>query len=322
MRGLDELKTNIQNNKIDKFYVFFGDEYAIRKHYIEHIGKLYDDVNYVDSWVELKKSLSTKSLFSTSQLSILYNDEDFLKQPAEVISDFIDRINGDDYCCIVAYDSNIGLDLEKSDLFKKFSEYITEFAIVGDKVAEQFVEAELSLDEKSSKNLAFNCNNLYGSIKLEADKIRSFAKEKGISEQLAYESLQLSNQMLERRQEFMVNDFMNAVLTANYSEVGKWYSICREGEGLSIFYKYLGSIYSDCVIAGLLKTYGIYDGSSRAYNYKLPWGRVKAIRELNLKLDAKDYFDTAFGVTEMEMLFRAGKLNIPDMFDYFIINVL
>ena len=44
-------------------------------------------------------------------------------------------------------------------------------------------------------------------------------------------------------------------------------------------------MFYDFLIAGLCKKYGKFDGSSRAYAYKLSWGRAKTIRDLDLIFD-------------------------------------
>ena len=40
MRKLEDLKASILNNDIDKFYVFYGEDYGIRKYYVENEIKI------------------------------------------------------------------------------------------------------------------------------------------------------------------------------------------------------------------------------------------------------------------------------------------
>ena len=81
-------------------------------------------------------------------------------------------------------------------------------------------------------------------------------------------------------------------------------------------------MFNDFLIAGLIKKYGKYDGSSRAYNYGLPWGRAKEIRELDLPFEYTYYFDCAFKVSEIDELVKSGKILQNNLVDYFITNVI
>ena len=179
-----------------------------------------------------------------------------------------------------------------------------------------------SLSDTDKEEIAFNCSNLYSNILLEADKIKQYQSAVNVSQQGAYESLKNKNQMLYREQEFSSNEFMNAVLQGNYLNVAYWCDIIMSDDTQDVFFKYLISMFYDFLIAGLCKKYGKFDGSSRAYEYKLSWGRAKTIRDLDLIFDADYYFTGAYKVAEMDSLIKSGRLERNKMLDYFLSNVI
>ena len=319
MKRLEDLKTDLLNDKYEKFYVFYGEDFGIRKHYIERLKTYFDSAVYLDSCSAVKDAISIKSLFKSKKLYIIYNDLDFAMWSEDAIKMFIDSININDYACICIYDSGNYL---KSTLFEKFSEYITEFQAVQLNIAEEFVDAELNLLDTSKKELAFNCGNLYGTILIEADKIKSYADALGISHQQAYEDLMLKNQLNVKQTDFDNKDFMNAILSGNYRALAYWYQLIVEFNDYDKFFWSVPYMFNDFLIAGLLKRYGIYDGGSRAFKYGLPWGRVKEIRELNLPFEYNYYYDCACKVTEIDSGIKLGQILRQNVVDYFLVNVI
>ena len=77
MRKIEDLKVDLMNGNIDKFYVFYGEDFGIRKHYINKLSTYFDKVQYLSNWKDIKELVSTKSLFKVHQLVILYDDMDF-----------------------------------------------------------------------------------------------------------------------------------------------------------------------------------------------------------------------------------------------------
>jgi len=319
MKKLEDLKLDLLKDKFDKFYVFYGEDFGIRKHYIEKISTYFDKVVNVDSCSAVKDAVAVKSLFKTRKLYIIYNDLDFAMWSESAIKLFIDGINIDEYACICVYDWG---KYKSSTLFEKFSEYVTEFQAVQLNIATEFVEGELDLLDKEKEELAFNCNNLYGTILLEADKIKSYANALKISQQQAYEDLLLKNQLVVKQVDFNSNEFMNSVLVGNYVELAYWYNLIVEFDEYDKFFWSISFMFNDFLIAGMLKKYGIYDGGSRAYNYGLPWGRVKELREYDLPFEYNYYYDCACKVSDMDAGIKQGSISRQNVVDYFLVNVI
>lgn len=318
MRKLEDLKTELLADKLDKFYVFYGDDYGIRRHYIDKINSYIPNKVYADSWIDIKDIVAIRTLFSVKKLIIVYNDLDFMNQADTTIQAFINNLI-DDNICIFIYDT---ADFTKSILFKSFNQYITEFQAVQDNIAVEFVDSELNLLDAEKEKLAFNCNNLYNNILLEADKIKVYANALKLSHQSAYEALDLQNQLLVRQEDFSEQQFMDAILTGQYTKLAYWYYVVKNNTDEGVFFRYLGMMFNDFIIAGLIAQHGKYDGGQRAYNYKLSWGRIKILREMEFSFDPEYYYGGACEIAKLDVLVKQGKVGMKDLIDYFLVMVI
>lgn len=316
MKKLETLKKDLVNGKLEKFYVFYGDDYGIRKHYIDKIKTFFKSkVLYAENCKSVQFGSKTKSLFDTGkQLVIVYNDEDFAYESEKYITKFIDGLVN--HVCIVIYENA----LENSTLFKSFDQYITNFPLVQRNIAKEFVDSELKLLQEDAELLAKNCANNYNNILLESDKIKSYADANKITHQNSFEALELKNQLLEEQDEFDAHKFMYDVIDNNVSSMGKWYKIAKANPD-KVFMS-LTSIFNDFLIAGLIARYGDSDGGSRAYKYKLSWNRVKVLREIEIKYPSDYLFNCAYNVACIDGDVKSGRLDRNDVIDYFFSSVL
>lgn len=319
MRKLEDLKPRLLNNIVDKFYIFFGEDVGIRKHYIDRISTYFDKKIVADTFESVQNEIISNSFLDTKTLYIIYNSDTFMNLRDTQINTFINRINKL-YCCILVYDD---LDFKNKKLFKNFEDYCTEFSKVNDNIAKEFVEDELqNLTEEEEEEIAYNCDNLYSNVLQEADKIKEYQKATNVSQQEAFEALTATNQLLYKPDPFSSYIFMNNILTNNKNGILECCNSVKGNECYDLFFASLNSMFNDFIIAGLCKQYGKYKGSSTAYSCKLPWRRTKEIRELNLKDDYKYYYDCADRITEVDKLIKRGQLQMENIVDYFITNIL
>lgn len=316
MKKLEDLKRELVRNKLEKFYVFYGEDFGIRKHYIEKIATYFSTPpKYIDDFNAVKVSGRTKSLFGpTEELVVIYNDEEFAKQPEREIQKFIDNLR--QYTCIFVYEEP----LESSNLFKHFDQYITNFPIVQNNIGIEFVKSEVDLDNKSVEKLAHNCYNNYSNILLESNKIKEYSKAKNVSNQVAFEALDIKNQLIEQIDKFNANEFMNDVLMGNNRNLAYWYEVVKADPDRFIYS--LVPIFNDFLIAALIQEHGKYDGSSMAYNNKLNWGRAKTIREMNIVYDHNYLFECAYKVACIDSDIKTGKLEREKVIDYFYSSII
>ena len=321
MKKIETLKADLLKDKVEFFYVFYGEDFGIRRHYIDKLSTYFDKRYLAESYLEIQPTVMTKSLFSQKQLFVVSNDDEFASRSKTDINNFVSRLHNKDYCCVFVYDNP---KFESTNLFKYFEDYCTEFQAVETKIAREFVKGELdSIPVTDVEDLAFNCDNLYSNILLEADKIKEYQEGAGVSQRGAYESLKVKEQLLKKAVEFDSREFMNCVIEGNFIRIADFCKLVDDEDGQGSFFKYLTAMFNDFIIAGLCRKYGKFDGGSRAYNsYKLPWYRIKEIRELNLVYPDTYYFECAYKLAGMDFLIKKGRLDRNNLMNYFLSSVI
>lgn len=311
MLNLKDLKENILSNKIDNFYIFYGEDFGLRKHYIDKLKTYFDTFQLVYNIKDLQISQNGNGLFKMNTLYIVPGDDDFAKQNKSQLNTFVKRIGTD--CVVLDYED----ELPNSTLFQEYQDHITYFPVVKDNIAYEFIDSEVSLIDKSKKELAENCKNNYNAICIESDKIKNYAKSKNINEQLAYETLDIKQQLLYEYPPFNSNFLMNDILQGDFSNLVFWKQLINN-KYYADFWKSLDRIYNDYIIAYLVKEYGKYDGSSKAYQLKFNWGRTKEIREFNIPYSSNYILDTVNRLCELDFKVKCGLVDSTKVFDYFI----
>lgn len=314
MKQLKDLKEDILANKIEKFYVFYGPDYGIRHHYIHKLLESFDGLSMVDTASSIS-GYRTKGFFKSKMLRLIYNDQEFANSKANIIQQFIDNIRDD--TVILVYED----ELPNSVLWKEFNDYITYFPTVDSKIALEFIDSETKLGLASKNEMAYNCDNNYNLICLEADKINEYSQSRNISNQVAYDELKTSNQLVYKYEPFKLDDFIDDLLLGNKESIGHWYTIIKN-KYYNEFWYGLYIIFTNYLIAFNIVKYGKYEGSSRSYNEGLNWSRCKHIRDLYIPFTAEYLYNVSYKIAKMDALVKSGVIQIENLIDYFITAVI
>ena len=160
------LMKRIGNNDIPHFLIFFGEEQKIIDIYIQNIVQSADGKKVVvDNVSQAIKDNGKKSLDKSIKVYVATEDTAFLTKDEswENVRKYMHK----NYL-ILRYHS---LD-KRSSFVKKNQQNIVEFSHLSDEVLQQYIYRDLpDLDEKNASKLISYCNNDYGRILLEIDKI-------------------------------------------------------------------------------------------------------------------------------------------------------
>lgn len=316
MKNLKLLKEEILDGDIKNFYVFYGPDMGIRKHYIDKIRQSCSKLLNINSYQDYNKAETGGGLFKTRDLYLIFNDVEFASRHKTFIETFINRIKKD----VLIFDFD-EIPKKNLSLFEYFEDYITYFPIVKDNIAYQFIDSEVTLSANSRKQLAWDCENNYSNILLETDKIKNYAQVHNITDELAYNELQIQNQLIYKDEEFHSYQFMNDVLDGNYSNYSYWIGLIQR-TFLEDFWITLESISNDYMIAYYIKAFGKSLGSNKAYENKFYWNRIKTIRDLKLPYKANDLLKKAEQVCQLDALVKFGKISKEKVLDYFLCIIL
>ena len=93
MKQLKDLKDEILSNRINSLYIFYGEDYGLRHHYISKLKESFQEVQFVDKAENIQKASTGIGLFKIKKLYIIHGDEEFAKSKSAVLNLFIKRLH-------------------------------------------------------------------------------------------------------------------------------------------------------------------------------------------------------------------------------------
>lgn len=234
---LSTLKLNIQTKDFKDFYIFTGLEIEVLRRYILQIAKVSgSDIKNLDSITELAKFSHTRSVLKNKSILVIRESKEFI-QDDSLRTKITQKNAFSDYILIFIYTT---LD-KRSKVYKNYQDYIVEFNLLNEDVLTKYILKDIDLSENNCKRLINICENSYGRILLEIDKIQNYACVKSISSNQAFTDLVAQN-IIYIPPEDAVFDFVHAVLTNRKSQA---FSLLKEsydsGEATMVL---LANLYS------------------------------------------------------------------------------
>lgn len=170
---LSDLKTAIQNDKVENFYIFTGDEFGIRNLYINKIAEKRGlAILWVDTLDEIYRELNAKAIFGGGTLFVVYNDKEALKNTAR-IRQFVEG-NYIQNGILIIVDDKVKADELYNDKIVGFVELPLE-------ILESYCRKYLKSGGGYYSQLIKRCNNSYTYLMNEIDKIKAVSEERGIT---------------------------------------------------------------------------------------------------------------------------------------------
>jgi DNA polymerase III delta subunit len=215
--NLMELKKSLSEKKINKLYIFTGDEIAVMDIYIDKISKMFNgDVVNAVSLSSIVSRLKSKSLiFNNKSLFIIRDDKEVTS--AEKIWDSLKKGTFQKDNTILLVYNNID---KRGKFYKEFAEYIVSFEPLSTEILLKYVNKDLQLSKDKAEYLIHICQNNYNKLLLEMDKVKCLAKNKNISDEQAFDMCVKGNAFY-IPPEGEIFDLLNAVLNGNVNETYK-----------------------------------------------------------------------------------------------------
>lgn len=168
------LKQDIKTNNIKSYYIFTGEEVKVQDIYIEKLanGK---PIKRIDSFGDVAKKLNSGMLISIPKCYVIRDDIEFTKE--ESIWSNLEGIIGQNL--IIWVFTSID---KRSKFYKHFKDLICEFNHLSEDILLKYVQKEIDLSDRNTRELIQICENDYARILLEVDKIKhwrdNYAKDK------------------------------------------------------------------------------------------------------------------------------------------------
>lgn len=181
--NLAELKKAIVEKSFDNVYIFTGDEIKVMNIYIQQIANLQGrTVVRKDSVGEIFKTLKISKLTKDSNVYVILDDFDFLKQE----NHWEQLMKATDEHTIILVYSAID---KRGKFYKTYKDTICEFEKLNEAVLAKYVQKEISLTTESATELALMCENSYNRVLMEVDKLKHLVEVYNITSEQAFQRM-------------------------------------------------------------------------------------------------------------------------------------
>ena len=214
---INQVKKQILDKELDKYYIFTGEERAVAKLYIDKMAEATGrTVKFADTIIDVLGKPKSKAFIQIPILYVIMDDNDFLTN--EKAWDKIDSAIKDDVVVFWYMKAD-----QRLKFWKKFKDRAVSFDKLDNRILKRHMMKELS--DKAKDRLIEVCEGSYSRILLEEDKIESYKADKLLADDAL--DLLLKDGTVYRPANDAIFDFVEAVLDRDVEDA---YSLLRESE--------------------------------------------------------------------------------------------
>lgn len=167
---VNTVRNQIKQKQFQSFYIFTGPEWQGQKIYIEQMSKVSGfEVKRINSITDIYAKLRNKSFASKDFIYVARDDKEFIN--SEKLQKSIQKALGNNIFILLLTSVD-----KRVKFYKQYKDSIVEFESFTSKILTKYIQKEISLSDKCCQTLIDICENDYGRILLEVDKIKQYAK--------------------------------------------------------------------------------------------------------------------------------------------------
>lgn len=214
---INQVKKQILDKELDKYYIFTGEERAVAKLYIDKMAEATGrTVKFADTIIDVLGKPKSKAFIQIPILYVIMDDNDFLTN--EKAWDKIDSAIRNDVVVFWYMKAD-----QRLKFWKKFKDRAVSFDKLDNRILKRHMMKGLS--DKAKDRLIEVCEGSYSRILLEEDKIESYKSDKLLADDAL--DLLLKDGTVYRPANDAIFDFVEAVLDRDVEDA---YSLLRESE--------------------------------------------------------------------------------------------
>lgn len=303
------LKVQIKKNDFEHIYIFAGDEWKVQQIYIEQMTKVIGNRVYLESVSELLQKLSSK-LFNSSRTLYLLRDDREIMTNEKALKRVLETLkNNVLILCVSSVD-------KRTKFYKTYSESFIEFNALEHAVLKRYVQKQIKLSDKNTERLMEVCENNYGRILLEIDKIKQCYADPTMDYDSIFEIL-ISENVIYQPPYDAVFDFVDVVLRRRSTKAFELYEQCKAiGEAtlvmLSVLYTNAKQVLQvqSCKSSDIAKTTGL-----------TAWQIKKAKEKINHYSIGELVYMLKL-IRDVEKGIKTGRMEEQYAMEYVLVNVL
>lgn len=198
------VKKQIQENTLDNFYIFTGEEIGAQKIYIDKISEVSGlELQYVDSIADIYGKLRNKSFVQKYYCYVLIDDKELLTK--EKSWDIIDRL-GNNILILILTTTD-----KRLKFYKKFKDRYVEFDYLPEHILIRHIQRELPLNHENCLTLISLCQSNYRLIQLEINKIKHYCNSNNKDYNVGFKELEQEMTLIHPYKD-AIFDFVESVL--------------------------------------------------------------------------------------------------------------
>ncbi len=176
-----DIKQQIQDNELQSYYVFAGDEIEIQRVYINKIAEVKKcSVVRADTLADIWQDLISPSMFGDCAVYVIRDDKDILSNKVEID----ESLFGDNV--LIHLLTNVD---KRTKWYKSNSDLIVDFERLSSEVLSTYIRKLITLNKTNCERFIAMCENDYSRLLLEIDKIQRYMKETDLSADEVFEQL-------------------------------------------------------------------------------------------------------------------------------------
>ncbi len=240
--SLAELQQELKDKKLRAFYIFTGEEVAIRDIFVRKIVDAFGlELVPGSSLADISDRLKINPLLGGQKCYIIRNDETYQKGESNWRDAVWDSEVRNEHIVIMLY-SNIDKRLK---FYKHHQEAVIEFNTLSEQVLIKYILKEVNISEQHCLKLIELCESNYNRILFETNKIKMLANSQGLSHDVAFNRI-LEEGLIYTPVGDILFKFTDAVCLRDYMTSYKYWDKLKANESgmkvISILYNNIKSI--------------------------------------------------------------------------------
>lgn len=305
---VNEVKKQIKTGGLCPFYVFTGAEIEAQRIYINKISEVTNKpIKRIES---IKEAFNRRaSILKVSNVFVCRDDLEFWKSATTV--ETIEELLGDNILILQMTDID-----KRSKASKTYADRVITFEYMDADTLYKYTERACSLSDNNAYELIDMCENDFSRVLLETNKINTYARAQGVSEDEAFNVL-VQEGTITRPPKDAIFDFVNAFLRADIKTAFRLLQDCKEiGEPalrlISVLYNNVKRVLQVqvCESKDICKTTGL-----SAWDVKLARQTLGCWQSEDLVFFLKTFQAIEQGI-------KLGEVDEESAMDYLMVSVL
>ena len=305
-----ELRNDIKNKKFKSFYVFCGDEWKVQEIYLKRMTDAIGDRVYADSFSDIYSKIKAPSFFKRRTLYIVRDDKDLMTD--EKLLEKLESIMAENVLVLLVSSPD-----KRMKLYRTYKSSFVQFDVLKTANLRGYVKSEIDLDNDNVDTLIDICENNYGRILLEIDKIKRYVQSVGeISHDDAFSKLVVDGTIYEPPE--ALTDYISEYVIKGAGN-STWYIFdqCkRSGVPSLTILMYLYNSIRDVLQVTTCNSKDVSKSTG------LPQWRVQKAKEKVGYRTADELIDMLKYIHKVEVGIKTGVIEDSIAVEYLLINIL